>query len=97
MITHIYDFLQKSVDKYPNKKLFVEFNGKYISYKKFHSMSEKLASEILRQLACEHTTQLPILIILPKSIDCLISFFGVALSGNFYTILDEKTPKERIK
>ncbi|WP_337211628.1 AMP-binding protein, partial [Campylobacter molothri] len=26
-----------------------------------------------------------------------MSFFGVALSGNFYTLLDEKSPKERIE
>ncbi|WP_141084015.1 AMP-binding protein, partial [Campylobacter coli] len=25
------------------------------------------------------------------------SFFGVALSGNFYTLLDEKSPKERVE
>ncbi|EHT8122055.1 AMP-binding protein [Campylobacter jejuni] len=35
--------------------------------------------------------------ILPKGINCLISFFGVALSGNFYTLLDEKSPKERVE
>lgn len=27
----------------------------------------------------------------------MISFFGVALSGNFYTLLDEKSPKERVE
>nr|WP_115801395.1 AMP-binding protein [Campylobacter jejuni] len=26
-----------------------------------------------------------------------MSFFGVALSGNFYTLLDEKSPKERVE
>lgn len=93
MITNINDFLQKSVNKYPDKKLFVEFDGKYISYKEFDIITDKLASKIIQ----EKIYQSPILIILPKSINALISFFGVAKSGNFYTILDEKTPKERIE
>ncbi|AXP08242.1 amino acid adenylation domain-containing protein [Campylobacter hepaticus] len=96
MITHIYDFLENNVNKYANKNLFVEFNQKSITYENFHLMSKKLASKILKDFH-DNTIQIPILIILPKSIDCLIAFFGVALSGNFYTLLDEKTPKERIK
>ncbi|MBF7042842.1 amino acid adenylation domain-containing protein [Campylobacter volucris] len=93
MITNINDFLQKSVNKYPDKKLFVEFDGKYISYKEFDIITDKLASKIIQ----EKIYQSPILIILPKSINALISFFGSIKSGNFYTILDEKTPKERIE
>ncbi|EOI9441834.1 amino acid adenylation protein, partial [Campylobacter jejuni] len=57
----------------------------------------KLASEILKTLGNDNPIQAPVLIILPKGIDCLISFFGVALSGNFYTLLDEKSPKERVE
>lgn len=93
MINNVNDFLQKSVAKHPNKKLFVEFDGKYITYKEFDLITDKLASKIIQ----EKIYQSPILIILPKSINALISFFGVIKSGNFYTILDEKTPKEKIK
>ncbi|MBX2078620.1 amino acid adenylation domain-containing protein [Campylobacter peloridis] len=92
MITHIADFLQKSVLKFPDKKLFVEFNGKSITYKEFSIITDKLASKIIN----ENIYNSPILIILPKSINALISFFGTAKSGNFYTILDEKSPIERI-
>ena len=93
MITHINDFLEKSVNKYPDKKLFVEFNGKSITYKEFDQITKKLASAIINKNIYNN----PILIILPKSINALIGFFGVARSGNFYTILDEKTPIERIE
>ncbi|HEF4313386.1 TPA: amino acid adenylation protein, partial [Campylobacter jejuni] len=65
--------------------------------KDFDLFSKKLASEILKTLKNDNPTQVPVLIILPKGIDCLISFFGVALSGNFYTLLDEKSPKERVE
>ncbi|EJL7900965.1 AMP-binding protein [Campylobacter coli] len=100
MITHIYDFLEKSLIKFSEKTAFVEpfaKERKEITYKDFDLFSKKLASEILKTLKNNKPTQAPVLIILPKGIDCLISFFGVALSGNFYTLLDEKSPKERVE
>ncbi|WP_257942757.1 AMP-forming adenylation domain superfamily protein, putative D-alanine:D-alanyl carrier protein ligase [Campylobacter lari] len=96
MITHINDFLQENVAKFGSKNAFVEFNGKNINYKEFDDLSKKIASKILSKLPTK-STQEPILIILPKGIDCLLSFFGVAKSGNFYTLLDEKGPKERVE
>ncbi|EDO7429984.1 AMP-binding protein [Campylobacter jejuni] len=100
MITHIYDFLEKNLIKFSKKIAFVEpfaKERKEITYKNFDLFSKKLASEILKTLGNNNPIQAPVLIILPKGIDCLISFFGVALSGNFYTLLDEKSPKERVE
>ncbi|MDL0110890.1 AMP-binding protein, partial [Campylobacter felis] len=96
MICHIDDFLQKSVKKFPQKMLFKEMGGVSITYKEFDDLSQKVASKLLNTLTPTFT-QSPILIILPKSINTLISFFGVAKSGNFYTLLDEKMPLERIE
>ncbi|MBZ7966548.1 AMP-binding protein [Campylobacter sp. RM9756] len=102
MTIHIYNFLEKSVENFSEKIAFVEpfakEGKKEITYKEFDLYSKKVASEILRTLDKNSLPlQKAILIILPKGIDCLISFFGVALSGNFYTLLDEKSPKERIE
>ncbi|HDZ5110255.1 TPA: AMP-binding protein, partial [Campylobacter jejuni] len=100
MTTHIYDFLEKSLIKFSEKTAFTEpfaKERKEITYKNFDLFSKKTASEILRTLGSNNSIQAPILIILPKGIDCLISFFGVALSGNFYTLLDEKSPKKRVE
>ncbi|TKX30216.1 amino acid adenylation protein [Campylobacter sp. MIT 12-5580] len=95
MIRHIDDFLQKSVQLYPEKTAFVE-GDLSINYKDFNTLSQKLASEISSHL--KHSfTQESVLILLPKGIACLISFFGVAKSGHFYTLLDEKSPKERLE
>ncbi|ASM40732.1 amino acid adenylation domain-containing protein [Campylobacter sp. RM12327] len=91
MITNVCDFLEKSVEKYPDKTLFVD-RDKKVSYKEFDNLSNKLASKII-SLNIKNS---PILIIVSKSIDTLVSFFGVAKSGNFYTLLDEKTPISRI-
>lgn len=96
MIRHIDDFLQKSVKKFPQKMLFKEVDGKSLTYEEFDVLSKKLASKLLKTLP-KSPTQSPVLIILPKSINTLISFFGVAKSGNFYTLLDEKMPLERVQ
>ncbi|HED8365069.1 TPA: AMP-binding protein, partial [Campylobacter jejuni] len=93
-------FLEKSLIKFSEKTAFTEpfaKERKEITYKNFDLFSKKTASEILRTLGSNNSIQAPILIILPKGIDCLISFFGVALSGNFYTLLDEKSPKKRVE
>ena len=95
MIRHIDDFLQMSVQKFPTKTAFTQMD-KSISYTEFNKNCQKVASEILKILG-EFKRQIPILILLPKGIECLISFFGVAKAGHFYTLLDEKTPFERTK
>ncbi|EAJ2282962.1 amino acid adenylation domain-containing protein [Campylobacter upsaliensis] len=95
MICHIDDFLQKNVKKFPHKTLFKEMGGVSITYKEFDDLSQKVATKLLNTLAKE-PIQSPILIILPKSIATLASFFGVAKSGNFYTLLDEKMPLQRV-
>ena len=33
---------------------------------------------------------------LDKEVECVESMLGVVYSGNFYTVLDSKSPKERI-
>lgn len=92
MISNIYEFLDKSVNLYPDKKLFVS-NKKSISYLEFDQQAKSLASKILEF----KLNKKPVLIILPKSIEALIAMFGVARSGNFYSIIDEKMPKAKVE
>ncbi|EOD6326223.1 amino acid adenylation domain-containing protein [Campylobacter upsaliensis] len=95
MICHIDDFLQKNVKKFPHKTLFKEVSKESISYEEFDILSQKIATKLLKTLP-QSPIQSPVLIILPKSIATLASFFGVAKSGNFYTLLDEKMPLQRV-
>lgn len=92
MIRSVCDFLDNSALKFPNKIAFVE-GQKSINYKDFNKITSAVASKILEFLIKKE----PILIILPKGIDALISMFGVAKSGNFYSIIDEKMPRERVE
>ncbi|TQR33865.1 amino acid adenylation protein [Campylobacter sp. MIT 99-7217] len=96
MITHVDDFLQESLKKNADKIGFIDefskLNKKEYSYKEFDIEAKKVASKILSL----NLHKEGVLILLPKSTACLISFFAVAKSGNFYTLIDEKAPKERI-
>ena len=38
----------------------------------------------------------PIAVIMPKNVQSLTCFFGVVYSGNFYVVIDEKMPIDRI-
>lgn len=76
MIRSVYDFLENSALKFGDKTAFVE-GEKSINYANFKKMSDALASHILKY----NLKKQAILIILPKSIDALISFYGVARSG----------------
>ena len=69
MIKHVADFLDISVQKSPNNIAFIE-GDKNITYAKFDEFSDKLASKIL-EFGFKNSA---ILILLPKGIDCLISF-----------------------
>lgn len=94
MQKNILEYLEKSAKNFPNKIAFAE-SKKEITYKNFDLSSGMIASEILRIIK-DNETQIPVIILLPKSIEALCAMFGVLKSGNFYTILDEKTPKERL-
>lgn len=104
MTNNIVDFLKKSSKKFPNKTAIIEpfttclaLNGENkITYSKLDEYTDKLASKIIEVIGTSNK-QVPILIILPKGIDCLISFFAAAKSGNFYTLLGEDQPIERIE
>ncbi len=91
MLNSVDKLLKYSALLSPQKVSFVDSNGS-ITYSKLDELSNILASKILDL----NIQKSPILIILPKGINAIISFFGVLKSGNFYTIIDENMPLERI-
>lgn len=91
MLNSVDKLLKHSALLAPQKVSFVDSNGS-ITYSKLDELSDILASKILNL----NIQKSPILIILPKGINTIISFFAVLKSGNFYTIIDENMPLERI-
>ena len=85
----IIDYLEMNEKKTPNKVLFVDKDDT-ITYHNFINLTKKIASNF------KNLNNKPIALFMDKSIPLLASMFGVLYSGNFYSIIDTKMPKERI-
>lgn len=93
MIKNILQLLEDSAKKYPDQIAFVEEKRK-ISFKCFSEESQKIGYYIYSKI---NKTNKPIVIFIDKSINCLEAMMGVLYSGNFYTIIDTKSPYERFE
>lgn len=86
------DYLNRSVEKYPDK-IAVQDSKRSLSFMEVQKEAMQLASF----LSSKKLFKKPIAIFLEKSTECFSSIFGVAYSGNYYTIIDVKMPAERIQ
>ena len=89
----IIDYLKFNSIKRKDKTLFIENNESKITYEEFNKESLKISSVIINEYKLYNE---PIAIFIDRSISTLISMFGVLRSGNFYTILDTSSPRNRI-
>lgn len=89
MITNVLQYLDNSSDKFPNKVAYVD-DIREITYLELNNETKRIASNFI-----DYKNK-PIAIFMDKSIDCLVSMYGVIRSGNFYTIIDTKMPIDRI-
>ena len=87
----IVDYLEKNNKKYGDKIIFSE-RDKGISYNDFVIESKSVATSILDL----NFYNKPIIIFIDKTINALVSMFGVTYSANFYTVIDVNMPKNRI-
>ena len=92
MIKVITDYLEKTVEKYPNKLAFAD-KKRETTYEELQSNTKKIGTKIIKN---NYGNNEPIAIYLDKEVECVESMLGVVYSGNFYTVLDSKSPKERI-
>lgn len=92
MANLVIDYLEETVKKYPDKCAFVDMKSE-ITFKELHGESLKLAFYLIK----EGYFKAPVLIYLEKSVHCIVSFVGVAYSGNFYSPIDIKMPVSRIE
>ena len=91
MKKNILQYLEQTAKKYANKTVFADINRE-VTYSEFIENSKKIGSSLSNT---EKMNQ-PIAILLDKSVACLEAMMGVLYSGNFYTILDVKSPNERL-
>lgn len=90
MDKNILDCLERTEKTYSNKLAFVD-NKREITYKELLENSKRIGT----YLSTNEKNQ-PIAIFINKTVSCLETMFGVLYSGNFYTVIDTKSPMERI-
>lgn len=87
----ITDYLNETAVKYPNKVAFAT-DKEEINYDEFTNKSKSIGT----YLAGLETFKQPIAIYIDKSINLALSMIGTIYSGGFYTVLDTKSPMDRI-
>ena len=89
----IIDIINKKSKELPEKEIFVD-SKRRVTYKEFVDNSKTIGTYIHNKTK---ETNKPILIFIDKTVNCLEAMIGTLYSGNFYTILDVKSPQNRIE
>ena len=87
MYRAITDYLDRSCNQYPDKCIFADADRE-ISYEDFVCSSKLVASGLPEKSR--------VAIFIDKTVTCLIAMFGAAYANACYTIIDVKSPLERI-
>jgi len=98
MQTSVLQWLEDSAVERPDKLAIYDGEMK-INYGDFRRKSIALAKKIIEieDIRKGRTKQQPIIVFMGKSANAVISFMGVAYSGNFYSYIDTEMPEARIQ
>lgn len=91
MKAHVYDWLIQTAGKYPDKTALVDESTQY-TYKEYYEKSQGIAECIL----AKGLKKSPVVVYLKKGASVLVSFMGIAASGNFYSPIDTDMPAPRV-
>lgn len=94
MMINVLEYLENSANRNPDKTVFAdEVNS--IVYKDLLKYSKSIGSKINKET--NDIIRQPIVVFVDRNIESLISFMGVAYSGNFYVPIDIQMPGMRIE
>lgn len=92
MLRVVTQYLRKSKELYPDSVAFVDRNTS-LTYKDVFYRAELIALSLIEKGLFKK----PIAVMMDKSVHAITTFLGVALSGNYYTVIDNKMPSNRIE
>ena len=87
------DYLENTTQKFANKIAFADDKNQ-ATYAELTQHAQAIGTALIKQT---QKINKPIAIYLDKTVSCVESMLGVVYSVNFYTILDTKSPVERIE
>jgi D-alanine--poly(phosphoribitol) ligase subunit 1 len=94
MIYNVLEYLEGSAVKFPDKLAFVDERSE-IKYGNLLQEVQSLGFAI--HTKTNAAKRQPIVVFVDRNIESLVSFMGVAYSGNFYVPIDIQMPKMRIE
>ena len=92
MIRTVSDYLKESARLFPENTALKD-NKRSITYETFLKEAEILAW----QLTKKGLFKKPVAVFMDKGTEAVIAFLAVAMSGNYYTVIDTKMPKARVE
>lgn len=92
MIHNITKWLDDTAKKYPGKIAIVD-KERTITFQELRYKALSLAEIIVKKGLFKEA----IAVLMPKSIDVIVCFLGIAYSGNFYSVIDVDMPLARQK
>ncbi|MBQ7834049.1 MAG: amino acid adenylation domain-containing protein [Lachnospiraceae bacterium] len=92
MITSVLTYLDNAAKQYPEKIALVELEKK-ITYADMAKGAKVIGTNLLDKAG---SGRRPIVVLMDKSMEAVISFWGILYSGNIYVPMDANAPMERI-
>lgn len=92
MQSNVLEWLESAVKSVPGKTALLD-EHEQITFKEYRSKSLGIADAVLKS---GFGTKKPIVVYIEKSVKVLVSFMGVAYSGNFYSPIDTEMPAARV-
>lgn len=91
MYRNILEILEKTAEKFPDKFIYEDVN-RQSTYKEFVESAKKIGTCLAEKIG---DINKPIAIYIDRSVTCLETMMGVTYSGNYFCVLDIRSPKER--
>ena len=91
---NVLEYLEEGALKSNPDGVAIQDGDRSVSFRQLSDKARALGTLIARQ--CGSSNQ-PIAVFLPKSLEVVVSDLAILYSGNFYTNIDDKTPSERLE
>ena len=92
MIFKVTDYLHKSASDHPGSIALADKSSN-VTYQEYQVKADAIAYELVTR----GLFKCPVAVLMDKTVECVISFLGIAQSGNYYTVIDSKMPDARIE
>lgn len=93
MFTSVLDYLDLSVAQYA-EKIALSDSKNQATYKELDALSDSIGTAVIEKCKSKNA---PVVVFIDRNIESVISFMGIAKSGNFYVPVDRQLPVKRVE